>query len=64
MLDFASKVVLISGSSRGIGRSIAKLFAERGARVVVHYVSNRAAAEDTIASLAGSSGTVVRMGAN
>ena len=53
MLDFAGKVVLISGSSRGIGRSIAKLFAERGARVVVHYVSNRAAAEDTIASLAG-----------
>lgn len=60
MLDFAGKVVLISGSSRGIGRSIAKLFAERGARIVVHYVSNRAAAEDTLASLAGEGHIVVQ----
>ena len=39
MLDFTDKVVLITGSSRGIGRAIARLFAERGARVAVHYLS-------------------------
>ena len=51
MLDFNDKVVLITGSSRGIGRAIARLFAERGARVAVHYNRNRAAAEATLAEL-------------
>lgn len=53
MLDFTEKVVLITGSSRGIGRWIARLFAAQGARVVVHYLSNREAAEETLALLEG-----------
>ena len=53
MLDFTDKVVLVTGSSRGIGRAIARLFAERGARVAVHYHRDRAAAEITLADLPG-----------
>ena len=53
MLDFTDKVVLVTGSSRGIGRSIAHLFAACGARVAVHYHQNRAAAEATLAALSG-----------
>jgi NAD(P)-dependent dehydrogenase (short-subunit alcohol dehydrogenase family) len=60
MLDFTDKVVLITGSSRGIGRSIAQLFAERGARIAVHYLANRSAAEDTMSSLAGSGHLLVQ----
>lgn len=52
-LDFSGKVVLVTGGSRGIGRAIARQFAARGARVVVHYHQNRAAAEETLASLPG-----------
>ena len=53
MLDFTNQVVLVTGSSRGIGRAIARLFAERGARVAVHYHRDQAAAEATLAELPG-----------
>jgi 3-oxoacyl-[acyl-carrier protein] reductase len=52
-LDFSEKVVLVTGGSRGIGRAIARQFAERGAQVVIHYHQNRVAAEQTLASLPG-----------
>jgi NAD(P)-dependent dehydrogenase (short-subunit alcohol dehydrogenase family) len=59
MLDFTDQVVLITGSSRGIGRAIARLFAAQGARVVVHYRTNRAAAEETLKSLDGQGHVIV-----
>lgn len=37
--------VLITGSSRGLGRAMALAFAERGDQVAVHYVSSEAPAQ-------------------
>jgi NAD(P)-dependent dehydrogenase (short-subunit alcohol dehydrogenase family) len=51
--DFGSQVVCVSGASGGIGCAIATMFAEAGARVVVHYGSNREGAERTLAGMAG-----------
>ena len=51
--NFSNKNVLVTGSSRGIGRAIAQQFAESGARVVIHYHKNRQAAERTVADLPG-----------
>ncbi len=46
-------VALVTGASRGIGRCIAQKLAARGMRVALHYRGNRAAAEETLRSLAG-----------
>lgn len=51
--DFSGKTALVTGASRGIGRTIAQMLAGAGARVVVHYGANQTAAEATLASLAG-----------
>lgn len=40
MLEFKDKVVLVTGSSRGIGRSIAIAFAKEGANVIINYRNN------------------------
>jgi 3-oxoacyl-[acyl-carrier protein] reductase len=37
-LDFSGKVVLVTGSSRGIGAELIKAFGKRGAHCVVNYV--------------------------
>lgn len=44
---------LVTGASRGIGAAIARQLALRGCRVALHYQKNRAAAEATLATLAG-----------
>lgn len=52
-MRFDNKVVLITGASRGIGRAIAHQFAERGARVAIHYHQNKTAVYETEAQLPG-----------
>jgi 3-oxoacyl-[acyl-carrier protein] reductase len=42
--------VLITGSSRGLGRGVAEALARDGLSVAVHYATNRAAAEETAAA--------------
>jgi enoyl-[acyl-carrier protein] reductase III len=47
MSDFANKVALVTGSGRGIGRTIAIRLAREGADIVVNYFRNREPAEKT-----------------
>lgn len=51
---------LVTGASRGIGRAAAIALSRRGDRVVVHYGSDRAAAEQTLSLLHGQGHHLVR----
>jgi NAD(P)-dependent dehydrogenase (short-subunit alcohol dehydrogenase family) len=44
--------VLVTGSSRGLGRGVALELAARGHSVAIHYAANQAAAEETAAACA------------
>jgi 3-oxoacyl-[acyl-carrier protein] reductase len=50
---------LVTGASRGIGSVIARQLAERGARVMLHYRGNSAAAEAVLSSLPGSGHAII-----
>jgi enoyl-[acyl-carrier protein] reductase III len=50
-LSFSGKIVLVTGSGRGIGRAIALYFARHGADVVVNFFRNRTPAEETVAEI-------------
>lgn len=45
MRDFEGRVAIVTGASRGLGRSMAVDLASRGATVIVNYVSDRSTEE-------------------
>ena len=59
-MRFDNKVVLITGASRGIGKSTALAFAAKGAKVAVNYRANLAAAMDTIGEMDGKDHILVK----
>lgn len=56
----SSRGVLVTGSSRGVGAAVARAFAARGDRVVVHYLGSRDAAHEVCRSLPGAGHAVVQ----
>ena len=55
MSEFAGRVVIVTGSSSGIGEAVAQRFSELGASVVVNSSSSVEAAEAVSAALPGES---------
>jgi NAD(P)-dependent dehydrogenase (short-subunit alcohol dehydrogenase family) len=49
MTDLRNKAALVTGASRGIGASVARLLAERGANVIINYRSKSSRAEEVAA---------------
>ena len=55
-----TRAVLVTGASRGIGRAVARAFAELGDRVAVHHRGSPGLAGEVLAGLAGGGHTVVQ----
>lgn len=53
-VSFENKIVLVTGSSRGIGAAIANRFATLGATVIIQYFNNKPRAKETFDKLHGS----------
>ncbi|HJO69387.1 MAG TPA: SDR family oxidoreductase [Rhodospirillales bacterium] len=53
MFNLEGKVILVTGGSRGIGAATVRAVGEAGADVIVHYKSNRDAAERVAAEVGG-----------
>src|SRR5580658_143456 len=54
-----SKVLIITGASRGIGAATAHVAAARGFRVCVNYLRQQAAAEKVVAAIRQNGGTAI-----
>jgi 3-oxoacyl-[acyl-carrier protein] reductase len=50
------KVAIVTGGSRGIGRGIAERLAREGAAVIINYVANDEAANDTVRAITEAGG--------
>jgi len=64
MLPRMSKVMIVTGGSRGIGAATARLAARRGYAVAVNYLRDAAAAEAVVASIAAEGGRALSIAAD
>lgn len=63
-MEFTGKVAVVTGGSRGIGRAVALRLAAGGAKVVVNYQSNQAAADDVVANIVAAGGEAISVQAD
>jgi 3-oxoacyl-[acyl-carrier protein] reductase len=56
------KVALVTGASRGIGRSIAIALGRRGAKVIINYAAREDAAREAMAAVEAAGGTAAIAG--
>jgi 3-oxoacyl-[acyl-carrier protein] reductase len=59
MKTLEGKVAIVTGGTRDIGRSCSIKLAEQGAKVVVNYCNNKAAGDETVASIEKAGGSAI-----
>jgi 3-oxoacyl-[acyl-carrier protein] reductase len=64
MSEETGRVVLVTGSSRGIGAASARLLAARGMRVVVNYLHSAGDAKEVVGAIESAGGTAMAVQAD
>jgi 3-oxoacyl-[acyl-carrier protein] reductase len=64
MSKLKNKVAVVTGASKGIGASIAKHFAEEGAKVVVNYASSKEGADKVVKAITDNGGIAISLQAD
>jgi 3-oxoacyl-[acyl-carrier protein] reductase len=59
MGELTGRIAVVTGGSRGIGRAIAIALGRAGAKVVINYTANEAAANETATAVADAGGAAV-----
>ena len=63
-MKLKNKVAIITGSSKGIGKEMAILFAENKAKVIVNYSSSEAEANETVKTIIANGGEAIAIKAD
>ncbi len=56
MRNLKGKIAIVTGSSRGLGKTVAKLLAFNGARVVINYAADKDQAQKVVSEITASGG--------
>src|SRR5882757_10714492 len=64
MTTLTSKVALVTGSARGLGRAIAERYATLGARVILNYSTDSKSAQDVVRAIEESGGVAIAIQAD
>ncbi|MFD1551051.1 3-ketoacyl-ACP reductase [Putridiphycobacter roseus] len=59
MKNLKGKVVIVTGSSRGIGQEVAVLLAENGAKIIVNHSNSAEEAQDTVNKIVQNGGDAI-----
>ncbi|MBP1840515.1 SDR family oxidoreductase [Formosa algae] len=63
-MKLQNKVIIVTGSSKGIGKEIAILLAQHGAKVVINYSHSETEANDTVKHITDHGGTAIAIKAD
>jgi 3-oxoacyl-[acyl-carrier protein] reductase len=63
-MTLQGKIAIVTGGTRGIGRATSKALAQKGAKVVVNYVSNQANAEKVVEDIKALGGEAIAIRAD
>ena len=63
-MTLQNKVIIITGSSRGIGKEVAMLLAKNGAKVIINYSNSEDEANKTVDVIIKNGGTALAIKAN
>lgn len=64
MTDLKEKVIIVTGSSKGIGATIAKTLASKGATLVINYATSKADADNIVTEIINSGGKAIAIKAD